>query len=97
MAPGQFSYTANILHDGLNSPTIITFNGEAFVNESDIDNDGVPNEEDNCPAVANPNQQDPDGDNLGNVCDDDDDGDGLTDYEEVYEYQTNPLLADTCL
>jgi Thrombospondin type 3 repeat len=37
--------------------------------ESDIDFDGVPDSEDNCVEVANPDQQDTDGDGLGDVCD----------------------------
>jgi hypothetical protein len=37
---------------------------------SDEDGDGVPDETDNCPKVANPDQADTDGDGVGNVCDD---------------------------
>ncbi len=37
---------------------------------SDADDDGVLDDEDNCPAVSNPQQEDSDGDGLGNVCDD---------------------------
>lgn len=37
---------------------------------NDRDNDGVPNEEDNCPDVQNPFQEDSDGDGAGNACDD---------------------------
>lgn len=36
---------------------------------ADIDGDGVLNESDNCPAVANADQHDEDGDKLGDVCD----------------------------
>ena len=43
---------------------------ELNVNEFDIDNDGVPNQDDNCFFVYNPNQQDADGDeNGGDACD----------------------------
>lgn len=35
----------------------------------DLDGDGVLNADDNCPAVANPDQHDEDGDKLGDACD----------------------------
>ncbi|MFC1592102.1 C13 family peptidase, partial [Thermodesulfobacteriota bacterium] len=36
---------------------------------SDADSDGVPDESDNCPDVANPDQADRDGDGIGDYCD----------------------------
>ncbi len=36
---------------------------------ADGDGDGVPDAEDNCPAVANPDQTNSDSDGLGNACD----------------------------
>lgn len=35
----------------------------------DSDGDGIPNSEDNCPFIFNPNQEDGDGDGMGDVCD----------------------------
>ena len=37
--------------------------------QNDVDGDGVPNTQDNCPLVANANQANCDGDTLGDVCD----------------------------
>src|SRR5207245_519541 len=45
----------------------------------DRDNDGIPDNLDNCPTVPNGDQKDMDHDGLGNVCDSDRDGDGVPD------------------
>jgi hypothetical protein len=52
--------------------------------DDDIDDDGVVNDEDNCPDDSNPDQADADGDLVGDVCDtcefdpaNDADGDGV--------------------
>src|SRR5712691_2757632 len=44
--------------------------GLAFAPRGDEDHDGVPAEQDDCPAIANPDQADADGDGLGDLCDD---------------------------
>ena len=46
---------------------------------SDVDSDGVPDGQDNCPAIFNPSQVDSDGDGVGDACDacTDTDGDGF--------------------
>ncbi|MDN3640473.1 PHB depolymerase family esterase [Simiduia curdlanivorans] len=58
---------------------------------ADTDGDGVADSADNCPLIANANQQDNDGDGLGNVCDStpngeqqptDSDGDGVADAQD---------------
>jgi hypothetical protein len=36
----------------------------------DSDGDGIPDSEDNCPYVPNPDQKDSDGDGIGDACDD---------------------------
>ncbi len=50
----------------------------------DNDNDGIPNEQDNCPLVVNPTQANLDGDAMGDACDPDDDNDGANDGEFGY-------------
>lgn len=60
----------------------------------DADGDGYNHDADNCRLNSNSDQLDTDGDQQGNVCDADDDNDGLTDAFEA-TIGTNPLLADT--
>ncbi len=49
----------------------------------DSDGDGIANDIDNCPLIANPNQWNKDGDAFGNECDDDIDGDGCANDIEI--------------
>jgi uncharacterized repeat protein (TIGR01451 family)/MYXO-CTERM domain-containing protein len=51
--------------------------------EPDADGDGFADSKDNCPAVANPDQKDLDSDGKGDACDDDIDGDGLSNDVEA--------------
>jgi hypothetical protein len=49
----------------------------------DFDGDGIPDDMDNCPDVANHGQVDTDADGLGDTCDTDDDNDGMPDSYET--------------
>ena len=42
-----------------------------FITPVDFDGDGIINSEDNCVGVSNPDQEDSDGDGIGDVCDND--------------------------
>jgi hypothetical protein len=63
-------------------------------NDDDLDGDGVPNDSDSCPAVANPDQADNDGDGLGDACDPDDDNDNVPDANDNCPTTANPDQAD---
>jgi hypothetical protein len=64
----------------------------------DSDDDGVADFEDNCPAVANADQADDDGDGLGNACDRindvDNDKDGINNDVDNCPAIANPDQAD---
>ena len=61
----------------------------------DSDEDGVDDELDNCPSVANPDQTDTDSDGAGDACDDDDDGDWVLDVDDNCPLTPNEDQADT--
>src|SRR5690242_7187374 len=50
----------------------------------DTDSDGVADASDNCASVANGSQADLDGDNVGDACDGDIDGDGWIKASDVF-------------
>ena len=56
--------------------------GEGDVCE-DADNDGIIDSKDNCINTSNIDQADFDGDGIGDVCDDDRDGDGVLNTDDV--------------
>ena len=59
--------------------TSSSISSEFVIKPRDTDQDGVPDEIDNCPDVANPSQLDNDKDGIGNECDPDSNGDGIND------------------
>lgn len=61
----------------------------------DVDADGVPDGQDNCPGEPNPEQNDGDGDGVGDACDDDDDDDGVPDADDGCPLVADPTQTDT--
>ncbi len=60
----------------------------------DTDNDGVPDDEDNCPNIPNDDQADNDNDTFGDVCDDDDDNDTVLDDVDNCPLRSNVDQTD---
>lgn len=83
---------------GVSGDFIIRATIDNFVS-ADTDGDGVPDEADNCTAVANADQRDTDGDGIGNACDPDLNNDCLVNFVDIAEIaglflQTGDLDAD---
>lgn len=51
---------------------------------TDSDSDGINDDSDNCVSISNPDQIDTDADGSGNLCDDDDDNDGVLDSADAF-------------
>ena len=67
--------------------------------DPDDDGDGVPDEQDNCPLIPNPLQEDgSDYDGKGEVCDQDDDNDGVPDVDdcEPFDPDVFPGADEAC-
>jgi hypothetical protein len=58
------------------------------------DQDPEPDITDNCPATANASQQDVDDDDIGDLCDDDADNDGIRDAEDFDQQRSRKLDTD---
>jgi len=68
--------------------------GGGGVAVADRDSDGVADEQDNCPDLANADQADMDGDGKGDLCDEDKDGDGVANESDNCPTNVNPTQYD---
>jgi len=66
--------------------------------DEDDDNDGIPDDVDNCPLVASADSVDTDGDGQGDACDDDDDNDGTPDTQDCAptDVTVHPGAPEVC-
>jgi len=71
--------------------------GNLNIPQSDADDDTVPDSIDNCPVNFNPNQEDTDGDGIGDACNDanDADGDEYSNSLDNCPNIANPSQTDT--
>ena len=65
------------------------YDGEA---PPDSDGDGINDNIDNCPSIANEDQADFDSDGEGDACDSDDDNDGTNDEDDAFPFDDTESL-----
>lgn len=80
------------------------YSATSLLGSDDMDMDGIPNDEDNCPCSYNPGQSDMDNDGIGDECDNcpiapnvdqfDVDNDGIGDACDNCPRSYNPLQTD---
>jgi len=81
-------------------PTGIFYDNLCFASDGscvaavDTDSDGVDDSVDNCTLIANPGQQDADGDGHGNVCDGDFDNDCSTAFLDLAAFKAGFFGSD---
>jgi len=85
------AYTSDGLESGYSEE--ISYTVPAVIYDSD--SDGVYDENDNCPSIANADQSDTDGDGPGDACDDDADGDSAANTTDNCPSIANADQSDT--
>jgi len=103
-AEGIFSYDLTVPDDASVYVAVTAYDAELesdYSNEKllartvpDFDGDGVVDHLDNCSEAANPAQDDTDGDDCGNKCDGDYNGDGFVSAADLGEFGAAWLTND---
>jgi len=94
--------TARVVYFGATESEFWTTNARTLfrnavkyaIDGGDADGDGILDQNDNCPTVYNPTQQDSDGNGIGNACQDTD-SDGHIDIQDNCPVNANPDQLDT--
>lgn len=100
--PGSLGFNQGSFNSGIisNVDALTLSTGDSMAHfdfelvQPDTDGDGVTDDIDNCPGVANPDQADTDGDTIGDACEADSDGDGVIDDADNCPADANADQAD---
>ncbi|MDB4453702.1 thrombospondin type 3 repeat-containing protein [Pseudomonadales bacterium] len=104
---GSWVYLGNALYAGQDPFTVTVTDDQGYATEqiisitivgADTDSDTIYDPSDNCPNIPNTDQANLDGDSLGDVCDDDIDGDGTDNAFDAFPNdlsETTDTDADT--
>ncbi len=87
---GNYSVIFNVKDAAGNSADTVVRSVTVITN--DTDSDGISNSQDNCPLIQNPNQINTDGDQYGDLCDTDDDNDGVIDQADAFPLDASESL-----
>ncbi|WP_101749394.1 gliding motility-associated C-terminal domain-containing protein [Flagellimonas pacifica] len=86
LGDGTITLSVTLTDTNNNEGTAAT---DSVTKETDVDDDGVKDDTDNCLNTANADQLDTNNDGEGNACDDDDDGDGTLDVDDDFPLDPN--------
>lgn len=93
---GQENVTYYIEWDDRWSTTSFDWIITTYLDSVDTDNDSFPDNVDNCPEIENPDQADLDFDSIGDVCDEDIDGDGELNEEDCDPMDAEVYIGASC-
>jgi Thrombospondin type 3 repeat len=95
--PPQYTFLTDLADTQVQSNQASSIYGAWFSRpaQPDSDEDGIPDNGDNCPSTPNADQLNTDGANDGgNVCDEDNDNDGWADPDDNCPLDANPNQED---
>ena len=95
--PANWSAQDNFDYQVADSAGLLSNIVNVQISASDSDGDGVFDNSDNCPVLANSEQGNMDSDSLGDVCDPDPDGDGILGLSGEEFASGKNLVEEVCL